>query len=120
MKRSFLSIALGFLLCVGLPATSAPPLQDDKPSYISAYAPAVLTGIKDIGVYIEHFPKDFVTPALTMDSVRTDVELKLKQNGFHVLPPAEAQKAHVPMLYIHLNGFKAINGLFVYNINIFL
>ena len=120
MKRSYLSIALALLLSLGLPAASAPPLQDDKPTYLGADSPGVLKGLKDIGVRIEPFPQEFLTPALTMDSVRTDIELKLKQNGFHVLPIEEAQKAHLPVLYINLNGFKAIDGLFVYNINILL
>ncbi|MCW3100070.1 MAG: hypothetical protein JWL77_5688 [Chthonomonadaceae bacterium] len=120
MKRFYPSAVLGLLLCVGLPASSAPPAADDKPTFIAADGPDVLKGLKDVGVAVERFPQDFLTPALTMDAVKTDVELKLKQNGLHVLPVAEAQTARVPVLSINLNGFKAINGLFVYNINLFL
>ena len=111
---------LGLLLCAGLPAASAPPPQDEKPIYISADGPQVLKGLKEMGVFVERFPKDLLTPGLTMDAVRTDIELKLKLGGLQVIPTLEAQHAHVPILYVNLNGFKAINGLFIYNINLFL
>ncbi|MCW3055490.1 MAG: hypothetical protein JWN14_4660 [Chthonomonadales bacterium] len=120
MKQPYLSSILVLLLCIGLPASSAPPPQDGKPTFISADGPEVLKGLKDIGVFVERFPKDLLTPSLTMEAVKNDIELKLKLGGLHVVPTLEAQQTHVPILYVNLNGFKAINNLFVYNINLFL
>ena len=64
---------LCLLLCVGLPASSAPPPDDGKPTYSSADGPRVLKDLKDIGVFVERFPKDLLSPSLTIDAVRYDV-----------------------------------------------
>lgn len=117
MKRLGLSVSLGLLLAVGLPASSAPP-NDNKPTYIDADGPGVLASLKDMGVVVERLPKDFQSPSLTAENIQADAEQKLKHNGLHVVPTGEAQKLHLPVLYININGFKAINGLFVYNINL--
>lgn len=119
LKRSLLTAVLGLLLCVCLPASSAPP-KDDKPTYLAADTPNVLKGLKEITVNVERLPKDLQTPSLSVDAIRSAVELKLKQNGLHIIAAEEARQNHAPTLYINLNGFKAINNLFVYNITLAL
>ena len=113
------------MLFLGMLIASATCLYavDDGPS-----ARATLKGIKAIVVLVEQFDASAINDGLTMESVQTDVELRLRKGGVKVLQQPSLQDAlrasnseafSAPVLYININtakGREPLDDLYAVNI----
>jgi hypothetical protein len=80
-----------------------------------------LRGLKGIYVLVEHLNKDLIKDGLNTDTIKTDVEQKLRLAGIGILSRDDFFKElGYPYLYIDANALKLQRGGYVYNIDVAL
>jgi hypothetical protein len=78
-----------------------------------------LRGLKGVDVLIERLDQQILKDGLTVDSIRTDVELKLGLPGIRVLSPEERLKQlGSPYLHVNLGDFKREQVRYDYTIHV--
>jgi hypothetical protein len=76
-----------------------------------------LRGLKGVYVGVEELNKEVTKDGLTVDSIRTDTELKLHLAGIPVLSKdAWAKEPGLPYLDVSVNVGKPEQGVYIYNI----
>jgi len=102
-------MALAFMLVHVSPALSDSPRER-----------ATLAGLTGVGVVVEAMDPDAEKDGLTTSTLRTEVELKLRQAGIRVLTEAERAVAPgSPFLYLRVATMKSDGvGVYIYNITL--
>jgi hypothetical protein len=96
VTRWLATISLLAMFIIGVASHSI--LASDK------YGRATLKGITDVFVLVEEFPDGAKKLGLSDDSVRTDVELKLRLAGLRVVTAEKGYKLPgAPHLYVNVN-----------------
>jgi hypothetical protein len=78
-----------------------------------------LRGLNGINVSIENIREEIVKLGLTEDSIRTDVELKLRLSGIRVLSTEEwVKEPGNPYLYVYVHVVRGKEAVYIYNISV--
>ena len=94
-RRLAMCLAAMFLIGVRSPSGSA---QEDKNSI------ATLKDISVLSAMVEDLPNSAKLLGLTQETIKTDVELKLRLAGIHVVAKEESEKLRgSPVVYVNLN-----------------
>jgi hypothetical protein len=80
-----------------------------------------LKGLKAIYVLVEPLNKDIIKDGLNTETIKTDVEEKLRLAGIRILSRADfVKELGYPYLYVNANALKLQRGGYVYNIDVAL
>src|SRR5689334_22179449 len=83
------------------------------PTFAGWGGPSVLKGLRRSNVLIEKLEPDSLEVGLTVDRLRTLVELRLRRMGVQVVPGNGG-----PGVYLQVTGILGSNGLFSYGLEL--
>jgi hypothetical protein len=107
----------GIVFLIGIVASVFTLISGNAYAFSSEVGTNTLKGLKGVYVGIEDISEEVIKDGLTVDSIRTDVELKLRLAGIPVLSKeAWAKEPGLPYLDVSVNVGKPEQGGYIYNI----
>jgi hypothetical protein len=94
----------------------AQPIATTEPTYKLINPTDAIRGLRTIGVVVEDIPE--LSNILEAQTLRTNIELRLRQAGITVPDASDKLSSVYPQIYLNCNVLKLKAGNFVYNISL--